>query len=125
VNLVDSSAWLEYLAAGPQAGQFAAAVEDVARLVVPSVVLLEVTRRVMQQRGEDDALQVAAVMHQGRVVELDSGIALSAAQIGVAHKLPLADSVIYATAKQFQATIWTMDADFEGLPGVRYVPKRK
>ncbi len=125
MNLVDSSAWLEYFAAGPQAGQFAAVIEDVTRLVVPTIVLLEVTRRVMQQRGEDEALQVAAVLHQGQVVALDSGIALSAAQLGVAHKLPLADSIIYATAKQLGATVWTMDADFEGLAGVRYVPKRQ
>ncbi len=125
MNLVDSSAWLEYFAGGPQSGQFAAAIEDVTRLVVPTIVMLEVTRRVMQQRGEDEALQVAAVLHQGQVVALDSGIALSAAQLGVAHKLPLADSIIYATAKQLDATVWTMDADFAGLAGVRYVPKRK
>ena len=94
-------------------------------MVVPTIVLLEVTRRVMQQRGEDEALQVAAVLHQGQVVALDGSIALSAAQLGVAHKLPLADSIIYATAKQREATVWTMDADFEGLAGVRYVPKRR
>lgn len=125
MNLVDSSAWLEYFAAGPQAGKFAAPIEDVASLLVPTIVLLEVTRRVMQQRGEDEALQVAALLHQGQVVALDSAVALSAAQLGVAHKLPLADSVIYATAKQYEATIWTMDADFSGLAGVRYFPKRK
>lgn len=125
MNLVDSSAWLEYFAGGPQSGQFSAVIEDVTRLIVPSIVMLEVTRCVMQQRGEDEALQIAAVMHQGQVVALDSGIALSAAQLGVAHKLPLTDSIIYATAKQLNATVWTMDADFEGLAGVRYVPKRK
>jgi len=125
VNLVDSSAWLEYFAAGPQAGQFAAVIEDVTSLLVPTIVLLEVTRRVLQQRGEDDALQVAAMLHQGQVVALDSSVALSAAQLGVAHKLPLADSIIYATARQYAATVWTMDADFSGLRGVRYVAKRK
>lgn len=125
MNLVDSSAWLEYFAAGPQAGQFAAVIEDVSSLLVPTIVLLEVTRRVLQQRSEDDALQVAAMLHQGQVVALDSGVALSAAQLGVAHKLPLADSIIYATAKQYEATVWTMDADFSGLPGVRYFSKRK
>ncbi len=123
MNLVDSSAWLEYFGAGPQAGRFARAIEDVASLLVPTIVLLEVCRRVMQQRGEDDALQAAALLHQGQVVPLDSGLALSAAQMGVAHKLPLADSIILATARQFGATIWTMDRDFEGLPGVRYYPK--
>ena len=125
MNLVDSSAWLEYFAAGPQAGQFAAAIEDVASLLVPTIVLLEVTRRVLLQRGENEALQVAAMLHQGQVIALDSGVALSAAQLGVAHKLPLADSIIYATAKQYGATVWTMDADFSGLTGVRYFPKRK
>ena len=125
MNLIDSSAWLEYFAAGPLAGQVAAAIEDVAHLLVPTIVLLEVTRRVMQQRGEDEALQVAAVLHQGQVIALDSGIALSAAQLGVAHTLPLADSIIYATAKQHGAIVWTMDADFAGLAGIRYFPKRK
>jgi predicted nucleic acid-binding protein len=123
VNLIDSSVWLEYFAAGPQAGQFAAAIEHVDALLVPTIVLVEVTRRVMQQRDEDAALQIAAMLHQGQVVPLDSGIALSAAHLGVAHKLPLADSVIYATAKQYRATVWTMDAHFADLPGVRYVPK--
>jgi predicted nucleic acid-binding protein len=125
VNLVDSSAWLEYFAAGPQASSFGKAIEDTTRLMVPTIVLLEVCRRVMQQRGEDEALQAAALLHQGTIVPLDSGLALSAAQLGVAHKLPLADSIILATARQFDATIWTQDADFEGLPGVRYFPKRK
>lgn len=125
MNLVDSSAWLEYFAAGPQAGQFAAVIENVAGLIVPTIVLLEVMRRVMQQRGEDEALQIAAMLHQGKIIPLDSGIALSAAQLGVSHKLPLADSIIYATAKQYEATVWTMDADFSGLSGVRYIPKRK
>ena len=125
MNVVDSSAWLEYFAAGPQAGRFAAAIEAGAELLVPSIVLLEVTRRVMQQRGEDAALQVAALLHQGQVVPLDSGLALSAAKSGLEHKLPLADSIIFATAQQFDATIWTMDADFEGLPRVRYYPKGK
>ena len=125
MNLVDSSAWLEYFAAGPHAPQFTAVIEDVAHLVVPTIVLLEVTRRVMQQRGDDEALQVAAMLHQGRIVDLDDGIALNAAHLGLAHKLPLAESIIYATAKQFGATVWTMDADFSGLAGVRYFPKRK
>lgn len=124
MNLIDSSVWLEYFAAGPQADQFAAAIERVDDLLVPTIVLLEVTRRVMQQRGEDAALQIAALLHQGRVVELDSAIALSAAQLGVAHKLPLADSIIYATAKQHRAMVWTMDAHFAELPDVRYVRKR-
>ena len=125
MNLIDSSAWLEYFAGGTQAQRVTAAIENVGRLLVPTIVLLEVTRRVMQQRDEDAALQVAAVLHQGQIVPLDSGIALSAARFGVVHKLPLADSIIFATAKQFDATIWTFDADFKDLPGVKYFPKSK
>lgn len=125
MNVVDSSAWLEYFAAGPNAGRFASAIEAGEELLVPAIVLVEVARRVMQQRGEDAALQAAALLHQGRIVPLDSGIALAAAKLGVDHALPLADSIIFATAQQYSATLWTMDADFEGLPGVRYFPKRK
>lgn len=125
MNLIDSSAWLEYFAGGVQAPHVAAAIEKVEQLLVPTIVLVEVTRRVMQQRDEDAALQVAAVLHQGQVVPLDSGIALSAAHYGVVHKLPLAGSVIFATAKQFGATIWTFDADFKALSGVKYFPKSK
>ncbi len=123
MNLIDSSAWLEYFAAGPSARFVAAAIENVDELLVPTIVLVEVTRRVMQQRDEDAALQVAAVLHQGQVVTLDSAIALSAAHFGVEYKLPLADSIIFATAKHRSATLWTFDADFKGLPSVKYFSK--
>jgi predicted nucleic acid-binding protein len=125
VNLVDSSAWLEYFAGGPLAGQLARAIEQTDDLVVPTIVVFEVAKRVMQQRGEDAALQVVAVLHQGMVVDLDAALALNAAQLSLAHKLPLADSVILATARLHNATIWTLDGDFEGIPGVRYLPRRK
>ncbi len=124
MNVVDSSAWLEYFAAGPNAGRFATAIEAGDQLLVPAIVLVEVVRRVLLQRGEDAALQAAALLHQGRIVPLDSGLALAAAKLGVDHRLPLADSIIFATAQQYTATLWTMDADFEGLPGVRYFAKR-
>ena len=125
MNVVDSSAWLEYFADGPNAGRFAPIVQTTEELLVPTIVLLEVTRRIHQQRGEDAALQAAAVLHQGTIVDLNSALALAAAHIGVAEKLPLADSVVLATARQHQATLWTMDSDFEGVRGVRYFPKQK
>jgi len=124
MNLVDSSAWLEYFADGPNAGFFAAAIEDTEKLVVPTVCLLEVFKRVLQQRGESDALSVATQMQQGRVVELDASLALGAARLSFDLKLPLADSVILATARAHKATLWTQDADFEGLAGVKYRAKR-
>ena len=124
MNVVDSSAWLEYFADGPNAGFFAPAIEDTDELVVPSICLLEVFKRVYQQRGEGPALQVVAVMQQGRVVDLDSALALIAAKIGNDTKLALADSVVLATARQAEATLWTQDADFESLPGVKFRPKK-
>jgi predicted nucleic acid-binding protein len=124
VNLVDSSAWLEYFADGPNAGFFAPAVEAPARMVVPSITIFEVFKRVIQQRGEPEALHIVAVMQQGRVIDLDARIALHAAKLGHELKLPLADSVILATARQEKATIWTQDADFEALENVQYRAKR-
>lgn len=120
MNLVDSCGWLEYLADGPNASFYAPALRDLPRLVVPTLCVLEVFKRVVQQRGEGAALQAAAAMGQGRLVPLDETIALSAARIGVAHKLPLADSVILATAQATGAVVWTQDADFKGFPGVRF-----
>ncbi len=125
MNLIDSSAWLEYFAGGTLAGQLARPIEQIDKLLVPTIVIYEVGKRVMQQRGEDAALQVVAVMHQGAVVDLDATIALNAAQLSLAHKLPLADSVILATARLHAATIWTLDADFKGLSGVRFLARQK
>lgn len=124
MNVVDSSAWLEYFADGPNATYFAPAVEDASKLVVPSITILEVAKRVLQQRSRDAALDAVALMRRGRVVDLDMDLALEAARLGVEHKLPLADSVILATAQRHEATIWTQDSDFEGLPNVKYRPHK-
>ena len=124
MNVVDSSAWLEYFANGPNAAFFAKPIEKVEDLIVPSVSLYEVFKRVMTQRGEDQALQAVAMMQQGTVVDLDATIALSAARISVENQLPMADSVILATARAHGATLWTQDADFDGMPGIKYREKK-
>ena len=123
MNVVDSSAWLEYLADGPNAGFFARAIEAVDRLVVPAITLFEVFKRAYQQRGEGDALQAIAIMQQGRIVDLDGPLALSAAKLSVEAKLPLADSIVLATARLAGATLWTQDGDFEGMSGVKFRAK--
>ncbi|WP_018878729.1 type II toxin-antitoxin system VapC family toxin [Thioalkalivibrio sp. ALE28] len=123
MNVVDSSAWLEYFADGPNADVFADAIETTAELIVPTISLYEVFKRVLQQRGEAAALQAAALMQQGELVELTGPLALSAASLGAQHGLPLADSIIYATARAHQADLWTQDADFDGLAAVHYIPK--
>lgn len=125
MNVVDSSGWLEYFAEGPAAGFFAPAIEDTAKLIVPTLSLMEVFKRMLLQRGESAAITAVALMQQGAVVDLSAPLALSAATLGVKHQLPLADSVMYATARAFDATLWTQDADFEGLPQVRYRPTSK
>jgi predicted nucleic acid-binding protein len=122
VNVVDSSGWLEYFAGGPNADFFASAVESIDELAVPTVSVYEVFKRVLQQRGEDDALQVAAAMQQGTVVELTTPIALEAARASAALGLPMADAIILASARSCGATLWTQDAHFAAMEGVRYVP---
>ena len=124
MNVVDSSGWLEYFAAGPNADFFAAAVEATDELIVPTVSVYEVFKRVSQQRGEGDALQAVALMQQGDVVDLSIHLALEAARTSMALGIPMADSIIMATAQSSDATLWTQDADFADIDGVRYVAKR-
>ncbi|MBI4165987.1 MAG: type II toxin-antitoxin system VapC family toxin [Acidobacteria bacterium] len=124
MNLVDSSAWLEYFANGPNAAFFSRAIEETEKLLVPTICILEVFKRVLQQRGEGTALRVAAQMQQGKIVDLDRALALSSAKISLDNKLPLADSVILATARAYGAVLWTRDADFAKIKGVKYLAKR-
>ncbi len=123
MNLVDSSGWLEYFADGKNAKNFAKAIEATRQLIVPSISVLEVFKRVLIQRGEDSALQAVALMQQGRIIDLDIALSLKAAKLGVELKLPLADSVILATARSCDAILWTQDSDFCGIEGVKYFAK--
>lgn len=125
MNLVDSCGWLEYFADAPNADYFASPIEDVENLLVPSLCVLEVFKSVLRQKGEDAALQTIAIMMQGRIIDLDTTIALSAAKISLEYKLPLADSVILATAKANNAVLWTQDADFKNIADVKYIGKKK
>jgi predicted nucleic acid-binding protein len=123
VNVVDSSGWLAYFANGRNADFFAQPLADVAGLIVPAVSVFEVFKRVLQQRGEAAALQASALMQQGRVEVMDASLAMVAARLSHELKLPMADSIMLATARRFEAELWTQDADFAGLPGVRYLAK--
>jgi predicted nucleic acid-binding protein len=122
--LVDSSGWIEYFTDGPNASCFALAIEQPKGLVVPSLSLLEVYRWMLRQHGEGPAVQAIALMRQGTEIPLDAALALQAAQLGLQWKLPLADSVMLATALAHQATLLTQDADFEGIPEVEFIPKK-
>lgn len=123
MNVVDSSAWIEYLTDGANAPVFAAVIEKSEQLLVPSITLLEVFKWVARVSDEPTALQAVALMQRGVIVALDSALALSAAALGLHHRLPLADSIIYASAQAAGATVWTQDVDFEGLRGVKYFAK--
>ena len=124
MNVVDSSGWVEYLVGGPNASFFQKPLGDVESLVVPSISIFEVYRYVLRERGREEALVVGASMRQARVLDLDEGLAIEAAELGASLRLPLADSIIYASALSVGATVWTQDVDFEGLEGVRYRAKR-
>ena len=123
MNLVDSSGWLEYFADGPNASAFAKILRHPDELIVPTVSIYEVFKRVLQQRGESMALEAVALMEQGIIVPLDASLAMTSAKISQDLKLAMADSIILATAQLYNATLWTQDADFEGLESVRYVEK--
>ena len=123
MKVVDSCGWLEYFADGANADKFAAAIEDTQHLIVPAISIFEVFKRVLQQRGEDAALQTAAIMSQGQVIDLDTSLALTAAKLSAEHKMPMADSIILATARQYNAIVLTQDNDFEGIAGVEYFKK--
>ena len=118
-NVVDSSGWLEYFTDSKRASLFASAIEDAENLFVPVISIYEVFKKVLRERGENDALQAASMMQGGQIIDLDSALALEAAR----HPLPLADSIIYATAMRHDAILWTQDEHFKDLPNVRFFPK--
>ena len=120
MNVVDSSAWLEYFADGPNAEEFAPVVRDHENLVVPTIAIFEVFKRVRVQRDAGAALRAVSQMKRGRIVELGADLAIAAAELSAESRLPLADSVILATARAADATLWTQDSHFEGLESVEY-----
>lgn len=119
-NVVDSSGWLEYFADGPHAGAFSEPLRDASLLIVPTITVYEVFKIVLRQRGEDAAFQAAALMQQGNVVGLSPSLAMLAAKTSLALSLPMADSIILETARQYHAVLWTQDEHFSGIESVRY-----
>jgi len=124
MNIVDSSGWLAYFADEPNAKHFLAPLDDTASLVVPTVTIYEVFKVVLRESSENEALQAAVAMRKGTVVDLTAALAIAASKLSLEHNLPMADSLILATAKQFNATIWTQDSDFKNIDHVKYFPKK-
>ncbi|MBN2415450.1 type II toxin-antitoxin system VapC family toxin [bacterium] len=123
MNIVDSSGWLEYFTDGNNADAFATPLEKPAELLVPAITVYEVFRVILREKDENSALQAVALMQQGRVIDLTAEIAMSAAVISHTRKIPMADSIILATAHKYNAEIWTQDEDFMHMPRVRYFAK--
>jgi toxin FitB len=122
MNLVDSSGWIEFLVDGPNAAFFAPPIKDTENLIVPVICLYEVFKEFNLIGDEGDAYQAAGQMKLGRIVKITEDIALTAAQVSIKHKLPLADSMIYTTARIHKAVLWTQDDLFSGLEGVKLKP---
>ena len=124
MNVIDSSGWLEYFINGNNAAFFARVIENTDDVLVPTISLFEVFKRVLIEKNRNDALEAVAIMKDGRVVDLDDSLALVAAELSYEMKLPMADSIILATARANDAILWTQDAHFKGMDGVKYIEKK-
>lgn len=123
MNLVDSSGWMEYFADGKNAKHFAPIIQDLENLVVSTINLYEIYKKIIQQRDENNAIQAIAIMQQANILEVTSQIAIDGAKISIENEIPMADSLIIATARSVNATIWTQDYDFKGLENVKFFKK--
>jgi predicted nucleic acid-binding protein len=123
MNIVDSSGWLEYFSDGPNSKHFSNPLKDSASLVVPVITICEVFKVVLRETGENEALLAVAAMQKGRVIDVTTNLAMKASKLSLIHNLPMADSIILATAKAHDCTIWTQEADFKNIPGVKFFPK--
>jgi predicted nucleic acid-binding protein len=124
MNIVDSSGWLAYFADDANAKHFLTPLHDSSTLVVPTVTIYEVFKVILRESGENDALQAIIAMQKGTVADLTASLAIAASKMSLAHHLPMADSIILATAREFNATLWTQDSDFKNIRNVKYFPKK-
>ena len=124
MNVVDSSGWLAYFADEPQAKHFNKPLTDPAALIVPTVSIYEVFKVVLRESSENEALQAVAAMQKGKVIDLTPSLAMTASKLSLTHKLPMVDSIILATAREYEAILWTLDSDFKNVKGVKYYSKK-
>ena len=123
MNIIDSSGWLKYFSDGPNAKYYLPPLNDTSSLIVPVITIYEVFKVVLRETDENEALQAVAAMQKGKVVELTGNIALIAAKHSLQHNLPMANSIILATAQKYSCVIWTQDSDFQHLENVNYFSK--
>ena len=120
MNIIDSSGWLEYFSDGPNAKHYLPPLDDTSSLIVPVITIYEVFKVVLRGSSENEALQAVAAMQKGKIVELTANIAMNAARLSLQNSIPMADSIILATAQAYQCVIWTQDSDFQNIEGVKY-----
>ena len=123
MNIIDSSGWLEYFSDGPNAKHYLPPLDDTSSLIVPVITIYEVFKVVLRGSSENEALQAVAAMQKGKIVELNANIAMNAAKLSLQNSIPMADSIILATAQAYQCVIWTQDSDFQDIEGVNYFSK--
>ena len=124
MNIVDSSGWLAYFADEPNAKHFLPPLSDSDLLVVPVITIYEVFKVILRESGENDALQAVVAMQKGKVVDLNASLAIAASKLSLEHNIPMADSIILATAQEFKALLWTQDSDFKNISNVKYFPRK-
>jgi len=125
MNIVDSSGWLAYFADEPHAKHFHKPLNEPSSLVVPTITLYEVFKVVLRETTENEALQAIAAMQKGKTVDLTPSLAIAASKLSFEHSLPMADSIILATARDYEAVVWTLDSDFKNFKGVKYFSQKK
>ncbi len=124
MNIIDSSAWLEYFSDGPNADAFSIPIEDEKSLLVPVITVYEVFKVVLRESTENNALQAIAAMQKGCIIDLNQSLAIEASKLSLHHNIPMADSIILATARKYDCTIWTQDVDFKDIRGVNYFARK-
>ena len=122
MNIIDSSGWLEYFSDGPNAIHYLTPLNDPSTLIVPVITIYEVFKVVLREFAENEALQSVAAMQKGKIIDLNDNIAMNASMLSLQHNLPMADSIILATARAYDCVIWTQDSDFQHIEGVNYFP---
>jgi predicted nucleic acid-binding protein len=120
MNIIDSSGWLEYFADGPNAHHYLTPLNDTSSLIVPAITVYEVFKVVLRESAENEALQAVAAMQKGKIIDLNANLAMAASKLSLQHNLPMADSIILATARAYDCLIWTQDSDFQHIEGVNH-----
>ena len=122
MNIIDSSGWLEYFSDGPNANHYLPPLNDPSSLIVPVITIYEVFKVVLRESAENEALQAVSAMQKGKIIDLNAKLAMDASKLSLKHNLPMADSIILATARAHNCVIWTQDSDFQDIENVNYFP---